>query len=230
MATDYCFLKFICVRKSFKKHFPHLSLGVPAHQTKPPIWFSTAVNFAALVSTRLQGGKQQLRSVQFSILCLPASCQKLAWLAERPAFEVLSFFSFWHFKCCWGPPRLRTKFVRRRGQTRVSDAIAEENCHHQLGVTAGVCRGTPRELLLLIQSYLERVAAPAGAVAVWEQGWPQDRGTNGSCPQRTAPGSSSWCCGSKLESSLLVLLEGFVVLWGSLQPHLHSMCRKRDDI
>lgn len=137
MATDYCFLKFICVRKSFKKHFPHLSLGVPAHQTKPPIWFSTAVNFAALVSTRLQGGKQQLRSVQFSILCLPASCQKLAWLAEPPAFEVLYFFSFWHFKCCWGPPRLRTKFVRQRGQTRVSDAIAEENCHHQLGVMAG---------------------------------------------------------------------------------------------
>lgn len=92
MATDYCFLKFICVRKSFKKHFPHLSVGAPAHQTKPPIWFSTAVNFAGLVSTRLQGGKQQLRSVQFSILCLAASCQDLAWFAEPSPFEVLLFF------------------------------------------------------------------------------------------------------------------------------------------
>lgn len=34
-------------------------------------------------------------------------------------------FSFWHFKCSQGPPRLRTRFVRQRGQTRVTDAIAE---------------------------------------------------------------------------------------------------------
>lgn len=171
MATDYCFLKFISARKSFKKHFPHLSLGVPAHQTKPPIWFSTAVNFAALVSTRLQGGKQQLRSVQFSILCLPASCQTLAWLAEPPVFEVLHFFffffllfSFWHFKCCRGPPRLNTELVRQRGQRRVSDAIAEQNCHHQPRVMAR----SLRSCCCSATATLGAGAAPAGAV--WEQG------------------------------------------------------------
>lgn len=91
-ATDYCFLKFICIRKSFKKHFPHLSLGAPAHQTKPPVWFSAAVNFTGLVSTRLQGGKQQLHSVRFSILCLAASCQDLAWFAQPPPSELLGCF------------------------------------------------------------------------------------------------------------------------------------------
>lgn len=87
--------------------------------------------------------KQQLLSVQFSILCLPASCQSLAWFAEPPVFEVLQlfFFSFWHFKCGRGPPRLRTKLVRQRGQRRVSDAIAEHNCHHQPRVTAGCAGG-----------------------------------------------------------------------------------------
>lgn len=104
MATDYCFLKFICVRRSFKKHFPHLSLAAPAHQTKPPIWFSTAVNFAGLISTGLQGEKQQLRGVQFSILCLAASCQTRCGLHSLLRLKFLVVFpSFWHFKCSRGP-------------------------------------------------------------------------------------------------------------------------------
>lgn len=125
MAADYCFLKFICVRESFKKHFPRLSLSAPAHHTKPPVCFSAAVNFAGLVSTWLQRGKQQLRSVQFSTLCLAVNCQDLAWFAEPPLFEVVFFLIFWHFKCFQGPQRLRTRFVRQRGQAGVTDAIAE---------------------------------------------------------------------------------------------------------
>lgn len=104
MATDYCFLKFICVRESFKKHFPHLSLSAPAHHTKPPVCFSAAVNFAGLVSTRLQGGKQQLRSVQFSILCLAVNCQDLAWFAEPPLFEVGVFLNFLALQMLSGAP------------------------------------------------------------------------------------------------------------------------------
>lgn len=147
MATDYCFLKFICVRKSFKKHFPHLSLGAPAHQTKPPIWFSTAVNFAGLISTRLQGERQQLRSVQFSVLCLAASCQDLAWFAEPPPFEVLfSFFSsFWRFKCSRGPwgwePGLSDREVRP-GLLMLS--LRAEPSSPDLEIMNGVRRRRPR--------------------------------------------------------------------------------------
>lgn len=201
MAADYCFLKFICVHKSFKKHFPHLSLGVPAHQTKPPIWFSTAVNFAALLSTRLQGGKQQLHSVQFSILCLPASCQKLACFWEPPVFEALSFFSFWHFRCCRGPPRLGTKVVRQRGQAGVSDAIAEHSCHRQPAVAGSSGAAAEPQL------------PGSRGQSCWgwgclEQGWPQDRAQTGAVPEE-----STWhSCAVVPGWSLVMLLEGSVVL------------------
>jgi len=217
MATDYCFLKFICVRKSFKKHFPHLSLCAPAHQTKPPMWFSIAVNFSGLISTRLQGGKQQLRSVQFSILCLTASCQDLAWFAEPSPFEVL-FSSFLALQMLSGPPRLRTRFVRQRGQTRVTDAIAErrtvitrlgnyERCAEEEISVAGA---------VLTRRYLGSVAAPDGAAAVPEQGWPQGTVQMGAVSRGEHPAGSAGATVTSWNQSLLVLVGGFMLLWWSL--------------
>lgn len=196
MATDYCFLKFICVRKSFKKHFPHLSLGAPAHQTKPPIWFSTAVNFAGLVSTRLQGGKQQLLSVQFSILCLTASCQDLAWFAEPSPFEVLFFFSFFFLalQMLSGAPEVENQVC----QTERSDKGYrcyrwEANCHHQTRKLWTGCGGGDLGSWCCCWSRdtWEEWQLLNSAAAVSEQGWPQERGTNGSCPQRRAPPASA---------------------------------------
>lgn len=191
MATDYCFLKFICVRKSFKKHFPRLSLGAPAHQTKPPIWFSTAVNFAGLVSTRLQGGKQQLRSVQFSILCLAASCQDLAWFAEPSLFEVLFFsFFFLALQMLSGAPEVENQVC----QTERSDKgyrcyRREANCHHQTRKLWTGCGGGDLGSWCCCWSRdtWEEWQLLNSAAAVSEQGWPQERGTNGSCPRGEHP-------------------------------------------
>lgn len=113
----------------------------------------------------------------------------------------------------------------------MSDAIAEQNCQHQPGVTAGVRRG-------------------ASAAAADPQ-LPGNRGSScwGSVGAGLTPGEghkwemspeeSTWqlLVGAKpvdaagrIRGALGMLLEGFVVLWGLLQPHLHSTCRKRDDI
>lgn len=117
-GTYGCWLLLLKIRlcpQSFKKHFPHLSLGAPAHHTKPPIWFSTAVNFAGLVST-IVGRK-----------ATTAQCPVFHSLShgELSGFGVVcraspvwsSFFSFWHFKCSGGlrgwEPGLSDREVRQ---------------------------------------------------------------------------------------------------------------------
>lgn len=120
MATDYCFLKFICVRKSFKKPFPHLSLGAPAHRTKPPIWFSTAVNFAGRVSPRLQGNNRAVSSfpsfVSQRAVRIWRGLQSLLRL-KLGVFFFISFF-FLALQMLSGAPEVENQVCQTEGSDR----------------------------------------------------------------------------------------------------------------
>lgn len=203
MATDYCFLKFIPVRKSFKKHFPHLSLGVPAHQTKPPICFSTAVNFAALVSTRLQGRKATTVQCPVFHSLSPSELSEAGVVCRASCVwsSPLYFFFFLALQMLPGPPEVGN------GVSQTEGSGEGERCYRWAELSSPAPSygwGVQGELLLLLShGYLQGggggVAAPAAAVAVWEQGWPQDKGTKGAVPRGQHLAAPSWCCGPRLE-------------------------------
>lgn len=75
-----------------------------------------------------------------------------------------------------------------------------------------------------MQRYLERVAALEGAVAVSEQGWPQERDANGSCSRGEHPAASAGAAVRSWSPSLLILLERFSLLWWSLDQAAPAQC------
>lgn len=115
MAADYCFLKFICVHKSFKKHFPHLSLGVPAHQTKPPVWFSTAVNFAALISNSIAGRKATTAQCPVFHSLSPSELSEAGVACRASCVWSSPLFFFLALQMLPGPPEVEHQVSQTEG-------------------------------------------------------------------------------------------------------------------